>query len=284
MKFLRSKGAKETVLIFTGQLLYALSLNLFLLQNGIAAGGFSGVATVLVYVFPISVGALVFYMNIPFFILALKMKGWKFTVKNFIASTLYSVLADSTTWLPTLTTNKMMAAICGGFIYGVGVALMVQADCAAGGTELVSRLLLTKMKGSSIGKIMMAVDGLVSVFAMVVFGNIEIGLYAILCLVVCSVTADKCLNGLDYASMCFIITKQPPEPMASVLMERLLRGATNIKATGMFNGANQNILIAVVKPKETYRLKELVAELDPEAFVVVAHANEVLGSGFKEIG
>jgi uncharacterized membrane-anchored protein YitT (DUF2179 family) len=275
--------AKRLVYFFLSNFLYALALNLFLVKNQIAAGGFSGIATVIHSVIPIPIGTMVMIMNIPFFLFSFPIKGKEFTIKTFFGAFLYSALVDMTAFLPTLTYNKLLASFFGGFLYGIGVIFAVMANSSAGGTDLVNRLLVAKIKSASVGKMMLLVDGLVALLAIIVYKNVEAGLYAIFTIYVCSMITDKGLAGLDYASMCFIVTHRPPDEVAVPIMERLARGVTNIPAVGMFMGEERNILMVAVKPRETYRVKEIVSEVDDRAFMIVAHANEVLGNGFKDL-
>jgi uncharacterized membrane-anchored protein YitT (DUF2179 family) len=130
---------------------------------------------------------------------------------------------------------------------------------------------------------LLIVDGFVVILAMVVYGDIEAGLYAILTLCVCAVIADKGLAGLDRANVCLIVTGKEPGLLACPIMDKMKRGVTNITGAGMFAGHGRNVLIVAVKPRETYKIKEIVAFLDNSAFMMVIHANEVLGNGFKVI-
>lgn len=280
-KILHNKMVAESAYMVLSQLIYALVLNLFLLNNNIAAGGLAGIATIVNAITPVPVGLLIFAMNIPLFVLSFFIKGWFFTVKNIIASVLYSVFISLTSWLPTLTTNLLIASVCAGVLYGVGVVLSVRGDFTPGNTDLLARLLLTKFKASSIGRMMMWVDGGIVLASMVVLGGFDIGIYAIITLAICAITTDRLLGGMEHGSMCFIITLKDPQAIAGELMHSFNRGATRITAVGMYKGYVQNIILTVVRPKETYKVKEMVARVDPSAFVIVAHAKEVLGYGFS---
>ena len=266
-----------------GIVMYSMALNLFLIGNNIAAGGFSGLAMVLTAVMPLKVGTFMFLMNVPLLILSVFVKGVRFTLSTLLCTVLYSGFLNATDFLPTLTNDPLVASMFGGVMYGIGLVCFVRAGTSSGGTDLINRLLLTKFPQISVGKMGMIIDSTVVVLAMVAFGNVQVGLYAIITLYICSVFADKIMGGFDRADLCFVITDQDPAMIASGLMKVLNRAVTKIDATGMYKGTDRSVLMMVVRPGETFRMKREVAALDPNAFVVVAYANEVLGGGFKHL-
>ena len=229
---------------------YAFAIQLFLAGNNIAAGGFSGIAIVLSSVLPVSIGTFIFLLNIPFLLISLFIKGKRYTLLTLCGSTIYATILNAISFLPTVTDNRLVAAVFGGLIYGVGAVFFLKSGASNGGTDLVARLLQTHFRSMSVGKMFLVVDGSVVVFAMIMFRDFEAGLYAIITIYVCSMVNDRILNGFDKANMCYIIS-------------------------------DHNILMTVLRPRETYRLKEVVKALDDRAFVVVVEVNEVLGRGFK---
>lgn len=262
-------------------LFYALALNLFLAGNRIAAGGLSGLAIALTTVIPISIGTFIFVANIPLLIISVCFKGWAFTRNAIIGSVIFPLVVDTTAWLPTLTSNPLVAAVFGGVMYGIGMAYLVKANSSTGGTDLINRLVLSKFRTLSLGKISMVIDGFIVILAMIVYGEIEVGLYAIITLAVSSLTADRILLGFDRGNLCFIITAQEPLAMADILITKLHHTVTQIAGTGMYSGNERSILLTVVRPAETLKLKDMVSEIDPNAFIIVTQANEVLGGSFK---
>lgn len=265
-----------------GNLLYALALDLFFLENNIAAGGFAGIATVINYIIPIPVGVVVFLMNIPFLIWSYFAKGWPYTAKTLLSSVVYSALVDLLAFLPTVTHDLLAASIFGGILYGLGAVAMLRADASGGGTDLVARLLLLKFRNLSLGKMFMIVDGLTIVFALVVYRNLELAIYAITAICVCSLCTDKVIAGFNYASLCYIITEKDPREMANGIFERLHRTATLQNGVGLYKNTDKNILMVVVKPRELYILQDLIRAFDSNAFVVEVRASEVHGGGFQE--
>ena len=266
-----------------GIAMYSMALNLFLIGNNIAAGGFAGLAMVLTAVLPLKVGTFMFLMNVPLLIASVFVKGARYTVGTLICTVLYSAFLNATDFLPTLTTDPLVASMFGGVLYGIGMVCFVRANTCAGGTDLLNRLLVVKFPQISVGKMSMIIDGTVVVLAMIAFGDVQVGLYAIITLFICSVFADKIMGGFDRADLCFVITDHDPTQIASDLMRVLNRAVTKIDATGMYKGTERSVLMIVVRPGETYRVKRELSALDPNAFVVVAYANEVLGGTFKPL-
>ena len=168
-----------------GMLAYALSMDLFLVSNNIAAGGVSGLAVVLNKVVPVSIGTLIFLMNVPILLFSWWMNGIRYTASAIIGSSMLAFLIDELAVLPSLTSDPLVASVFGGAIYGFGMAMLTRGGGSTGGTDLLNRTLLKKAPTMSIGKMSMILDGTVVVVAMIVFRNIEVGLYAIITLFVC---------------------------------------------------------------------------------------------------
>lgn len=264
-----------------GALVYALAFNLFLNGNHIAAGGLSGVATVLTNVLPVSPTVIISVLNLPLLAVSLFVKGWKFTRNTLLGSVAYSLAVAATAGLPTLSTNPLVAAVFGGALYGLGVAMLARGGGSTGGTDLINRMLAGKFRNLSLGKIGMIVDGSIVLVSMVVFRDIEVGLYAIITIYVYTAFADKIMLGFDRANLCFIITAGDPSALVEGLMTRLRRSVTRLEGEGMYSGKERSVLMTVVRPSEAHKLKDLVSELEPDAFVVMAQASEVLGGSFK---
>ncbi len=277
----RRAAVKGWLYTLGGILLYALALDLFLVGNNIAAGGISGVAVVLNQFLPINVATLIYLMNIPILLVALISNGWKYAAGAIIGATLYSGAIWFFEDLPTLTYNPTVAAVFGGAIYGVGMALLTFGNGSTGGTDLLNRLLIKKFPAMSVGKMSIFLDGAVVIFAMIAFGNIESGLYAIITIFVCSIISDRVVLGFDQGCICMIITSVDAETVAYPLMKALGRAVTRLAGTGMYTGAERNMLILAMKPSEVPKVKVLLPTLDPGAFVMLLPANELIGGNFN---
>lgn len=271
---------KWTYLIL-GNIFFALALDLFFIQNQIAAGGFAGIATVIGYFVPIGIGTLVFLMNIPFIIIAAFIKGKQYTFKTLIASIIYSGFVELFSVLPNATDDLLLAVLFGGVLCALGSVCTIRAEASAGGTDLVARILIHYFPTFSLGKLYMAVDGFSVIFAAVAFQNLELGLYAAVAVFIYSTSVDMMVAGYKKASICYIMSAHKTEEIYSVLSKTIRRSATCQKGVGMYSQEERKILFITVKPREVYALKMIVMDIDPNAFLVVAPANEVQGGGFK---
>lgn len=265
-----------------GNLLYALALALFLTGNNIAAGGLAGIAVVLCGFLPLGVGMLTLAMNIPILVSAVVIKGWRYTAGTIAAAFLYSFTVEILDRImPTLTREPLVAAVFGGVLYGIGMTLLTVGNVSVGGTDLLCRLLNEKIPSLSVARLSLFIDGGIVVLAMLVFGNVEVGLYAIVTIFVCSTVADRVLLGIGRGSICLVVSGKEAEEIAAPLMEKLGRAVTRWSGNGMYTGENRNVLMVAVRPREVFQVKTLLKELDPSAFVVVVPANELIGGRFN---
>ncbi|MDL2259982.1 YitT family protein [Deltaproteobacteria bacterium OttesenSCG-928-K17] len=271
----------QSLYLIAGTLCYAAALRLFFVDNRIAAGGFSGIATVLNYVSSIPIGTIVFLMNCPLILIAIWIMGWRYCLKTIVSMVLYSVILNLAESITVVTQDRFAAAVFGGILYGVGAFFILQAKASAGGTDLVARLLLRRFKNISLGKMFLLIDGFCVVFAIIVYGDLESGVYALTAIVVFSYVTDKIISGFNVADLCYIITTSPPEEMCRDIMQSLHVGVTHQEGLGMYAQTKRHVLMVVVRPREIQRLKRIIQKHDPQAFLVVAWASEVMGGGFK---
>jgi len=271
----------QTLYLIAGTLCYVAAMRLFFVDNRIAAGGFSGIATVINYVTGVPIGTLVFLMNCPLIVIAIKIMGWRYCVKTLISMVLYSLALNMAGSITVLTHDRFAASVFGGIVYGIGAFFILQAKGSAGGTDLVSRLLLRRFKHISLGKMFLMIDGFCVAFAIIVYGDMESGVYALTAIVVFSYVTDRIISGFNVADLCHIITNQPPEAMSREIMQVLHVGVTLQEGLGMYAQTRRHVLLVVVRPRELQRLKQIIQKHDPQAFLVVAWASEVMGGGFK---
>ncbi len=260
---------------------YALALNLFYVGNNIAAGGLAGIGTVLNYFFSLPIGMTVLVMTIPIVILGARIKGKVYVITSLVATVVYSAIVDLLAFLPCITDDKIVAVVFGGILYGFGSSMTIKAHLSSGGTDLIAKLLITKIRSASLGTLYMFIDGTIVVIAMVSYGNIESGIYALLAIAVCSIVTDKMTSGFNRAQMFYIFVNQNTDRITDAILNDMQRGVTSIDGTGKYSGAHKEILLVVVKPHETPRLKEIVMSFDPSAFIVLVSANEIIGYGFE---
>ena len=246
----------------------------------LVTGGISGIA-IIPQQYGIPLWLTNFALNIPVFFVAWKVKGKKFVGRTGFAASMLSVWLYFLPEIDLSQQDPMLAAIFGGVLSGAGIGFVLLAKSTTGGTDLLAVLLQHKIfRHYSVVQILQVIDGLIVIAGLYMFG-IRIGFYAVIAIFVTSKISDTLMEGMKFSKAALIVTGKS-EQMAKVLMERLNRGVTGLYAKGMYSGSEKCLLYCVVSKKEIVDLKEIVAEIDPSAFVIVSDAREVLGEGFLE--
>lgn len=289
---------KPFLLIALGCLVMTFALNVFLIPFKLAPGGVSGLSTVIYYVVnkTIPVGALMLLFNIPLFLGGLKSRGRKFAIRSLYGAVLLSVLVDITAPFAENLINDslirfdssmavpdlLLNALVGGLIMGLGLGMVLKEDATTGGTDLAAAILKKVFPRFSLGNLLLMLDGLVIIFATIVFRSVKLGLYATISLYVSSKTIDTYIEGFNFAKSLMIISDRSEE-IAGRLMTDVDRGVTGLKGMGMYSKADKTVLLCVVKKQEIPRVKEIVKECDPNAFILLSDVREVLGEGFQPL-
>ncbi|OIR61696.1 hypothetical protein BLL41_07030 [Bacillus sp. FMQ74] len=268
---------RDYVYILIGAAITAVSFNVFLLPNKIAAGGVSGISTIL-QSYGFEAAYVQWIINIPLFIAGVILLGGKFGLKTLAGSVFLPLVVFLTRDIQPATHQELLAAIFGGVGIGVGIGIVYLGKGSTGGTALAAQI-IHKYSGLSLGKCLAIIDGMIVVTAMIVF-NIEQGLYAMLGVYVSSKTIDVVQVGFNRSKMALIITKQE-QAVKEAVLQKIDRGVTKISAVGGYTDDDRPILMCVVGQTEFTKLKQIVKQIDESAFVIVADASEVLGEGFK---
>lgn len=275
---------KSYGLMAVGCVIFALAFDWFFAPNQVGMGGVTGLAQVLNVLLPgVSVGVLVFALNVPLFLL-----GWKFIGWHLLASSLYSMAVSSVaidgiamvhTFAPT---DPMLACLCGGTLMGVGLGMVFAQGATTGGTDVVARLMKLKFPWLPMGKLILVPDFVVLVLVAVAFGRVDAALYGLMALFVASRVMDVVLYGMDTSKVAYIISARWKEIVAALL--EMDRGVTILNGEGAFTGDEKRVLLVAFKQREIIHIKRVVHETDPSAFLIVCDAHEVLGEGFGEYG
>jgi len=268
--------------ITLGSVLYALGFDWFYTPNQIGFGGITGVGQVVNAFLPIiPIGGFVLVANLPLFLL-----GWKLIGGGLLASSLYamavsSLAVDGLTMLVDFQPmDPMLACVCGGAVVGLGLGLIFARGATTGGTDLIARLVRLKLPWVSMGRMLLVIDTTVILLVAIAFGSITTALYGIIASVVSAYVTDSVLYGLDKAKVAYIISSKPLEIRQAIDRE-LDRGTTVLHGQGGYSGEAMDVLLCAFKQKQIVTLKQLVKELDPNAFLIVCDAHEVLGLGFR---
>lgn len=269
--------------VTVGVAVTALGLDLFLVPNKIAAGGTSGIATILHHMIGTPVGLTMLALDIPLYALGIYRLGLGFGLRSLYGSVSLAVLVDLfSLYVPVPTRDPLLASLFGGVLVGLGLGLVFRFRGTTGGTDLAAAILRT-YTGMNIGQLLFVIDGIVVVAAGIIFQSWELALYALITIFVTTRVIDMVQEGISYAKAFFIISDHTGIIAARILHD-LGRGATALTGRGLFTGSDREVILTVVNRSEVTRLKEMVYEIDPRAFIMVADVREVLGEGFKEYG
>ncbi|ALC86317.1 hypothetical protein AM499_11100 [Bacillus sp. FJAT-22090] len=269
---------RDYLYVIIGAAIIAIGFNVFLLPNQVASGGVSGISTILKGVFGWEPGIVQYSFNIPLFIAGLFFLGAKFGIKSLVGTlTLPAVVLLSASWEPW-TTNPLLGALFGGITVGLGLGIVFRGGASTGGTDLAAQI-ITKYTGFSLGTSVLLIDGLIVLSAAIVF-DIEKALYALIGLFVTTKTIDIVQLGFSQSKMIYIITNKQEE-IRDAIYKEIDRGVTKLPAIGGYTEEERPILLVVAYQTEFTKLKQIVKTHDPQAFVIVSSAYEVLGEGFK---
>ena len=267
----------DYLLLTLGALITAFAFALFLLPNDIAPGGVTGIATVLSRLTGLNVGLLSFLINLPLFAIGWRRVGWRFAARSFIAMMLLSLFIDG---LPVhdLAGDMMLASLFGGVIMGVGLGMVVRSGATTGGTDMAAMIVHEHWNFLTVPMVLFAIDTVVVIVAAMAFG-LQAGLFALVSLFTSTKAMDAIIKGFNTA-MQFLIISTKQEEIVSRIHNEVERGCTRLEATGTYEGRKNGALLCVVSRMEAAKLKKIVSEVDPHAFVTVCDVHEALGEGF----
>lgn len=264
-----------------GSALFAAGFSLFLQPNDLNSGGISGLAMVLVELLGFgSVGSLSIVVNLPLFVLGGLKIGKKFFAGSLIGMLFSSVLIDVFALVPMPPTEPLIGALYGGVICGFGLGVVFVCGSSTGGSDILARLLKLKYRNVPIGQITMAFDAFVVILTGLVFRDVTKALYTGVTVFITGKMIDAVVYRFDYSKVALIISKEHTA-ISQAIGDRLDRGATLLHAEGSYTHNQTMVVLTAVKKQQITELKELVMAIDPEAFVIVQEAHQVLGDGFS---
>jgi uncharacterized membrane-anchored protein YitT (DUF2179 family) len=285
---LRNRPFRDYVLITLGAGVTAWGLDSFLVPNKIAAGGVSGLATIVYHLgaeqgVTIPVGVQMLVMNLVLLGIGVAARGWRYGARTIYGAVALSVAVDAMApFVPNLAPDsELLAVLYGGALTGLGLGLVFKAGGNTGGTDIVAQLLSSKVP-LGIGQLMLVADGVVIAVAGIVFGP-ELALWAFIAVFVSSRVIDLVQEGVSVVKAAFVITDRSDEMTRAILFE-LDRGATGLAGRGLYSGTEREIIFTVVARNELDRLRAIVRAVDPDAFLIVTDVHEAVGEGFKEMG
>lgn len=277
------RAAVDLASAVVGSMLVGAGVALFTAPNDIAPGGVSGLATAISALLRgrVSIGVLSFLFNIPIVVLALRRLGWRPLATTVAATVLLSVFIDLFGAIsPGYTGNALMAAVAGGVLTGAGTGVLFLRSASTGGTDLLSLALKSYFPNMEISKLLLLADAAVVLVAVLIFRNVEVALYSVVSIYVCSKVVDAIMQGVDYAKIVYVVTENG-EPITTQLLSKIERGVTVVPAKGGYTGRDKQLLMVVTGRNELAQTLRIIKMTDPQSFVFVSSATEVHGEGFK---
>lgn len=289
---MKRQTIRQWLFVVVGAVLIATAFVLFITPYRIVPGGVYGMGVVLNYLFPkIQVGTYGLSMDIPLLLISFRLFGARFGTKTIVAALLTPLImngmtlvvgSDPTTMLGgkiNLSDDVLLSCIFGGTLMGAGVGLLLKTHATSGGTDIVA-MIVSKYLHLPISRSVLYVDSAVVLFGLIALGDWKLPLYSLVTIFVSSRVIDYIVDGGSGDKLLFILSDQH-EKIQHFILDTLERGGTYIKASGMYTGADKEMIFVVVSRREVALMRDNIRAVDPRAFMIVVNAHETLGEGFK---
>lgn len=265
--------------IVIGSAIYAAGIVLFLEPNNLVIGGVGGISVMLGHFTFIPTGTWVLLLNVPLLLLALWKLGLRFFLYTIVGVVSSSVFMNALTPLGAVTDDRFLAVFAGGALVALGLGLIFRFRGTSGGSDIVVRLLKLKFPHVKTGVLILMLDAVVIAASAVVFGELELGLYSGIGVLVQAWLFDAVLYGSDSAKLVYIVTNQPKE-LTEHFLKKLSVGLTSIRVTGSYTGEERVMLLCAMHKKVLPQARVIVRHVDPGAFLIVTPATQIFGEGF----
>ena len=273
------KLVKQYALILLGVMLTAFAVSVFYVPNKIVSGGVSGVSTILYHLFGIPAGLSVAVINVVLLLFALICLGKAFVLKTLLGAGLLSLFIQIFSYIPPITSDTFLAALFGAVLYGLGIAMALSQGASTGGTDILGRLLQHMFPHLPIGTALLVIDLSVVFASLLAFGQIDLSLWGIIALFVCSFSIDWFIRRLN-VSKCVLVVSDHGEEIAKKLVSTSPRGVTILDSVGAYTMEKNNVLLCAMKEHEMPIFQKKITDIDPHAFVIFLESQQILGNGF----
>ncbi len=284
-KVFSKRWLKHYSLILIGSFILASGFVLFITPYKIVPGGVYGISIMLHHIFGTPVGFVALLFDIPLTIIGIKILGPRFGIKTVVSFVLTAVFVDGLTYFygtePLVKDDALLSSIFGGLFIGVGLGLIFKSRATSGGSDIVA-MIISKYTKLPVGQLMIAVDSAIVLIGLIVFQDWKIPLYSLIVIFITGKVIDTILEGMNYDKVLLIISDKTEEIRDKIIND-LNRGGTLLNGEGLYNNYERQIVFTVVNRRETVMLQDFINTIDPNAFVTVINANEILGNGFKSL-
>lgn len=272
----------DTLVFILGGILYSVAINCFLSRNNILNGGFTGVATIINFLFDLPIGTVLFIMNIPVFAVAFKKLGVRFVLRTVWATLINSTLIDIGVLLPVYQNDLLLSSLFGGALTGIALGIIFVRNATTGGVDIIAKLIQLKNPHISMGRSILLFDAAIVVLGGIVYGNVESMLYAAVVIFVSAQVLDYIIYGVSRGAMIMIITKKSDE-IRRMIINDFNRGVTVLKGQGGYSGEDKNVLLCACYDNQAQKFIKKIKSADENAFFIVTQSKQILGNGFKNI-
>jgi uncharacterized membrane-anchored protein YitT (DUF2179 family) len=272
-------------LITLGAMIMAAGYVLFISPNKIVPGGVYGIGIVLHHLIGIPVGLTGLALNIPLTIIGIKVLGPRFGIKTIVGFVLTSLFIDGLTMLwgdaPLVPDEMLLSSIFGGVMIGFGLGLIFKSRATSGGSDIIA-MMLTKYSRMPVGQTLIMVDSVIVLIGLVAFRDWTIPLYSWIVIYITGKVIDGVIAGVSYEKTLFIISEKYKDIANKILVD-LNRGGTYLEGKGMYKEDEKKVIFVNVNRREVAILQDYIHDIDPNAFVTVIDASEILGKGFRSL-
>ena len=276
----KTNAAIEYGIIVLGTAIMAFAIKNIYDPVSMVTGGVSGLAIIVKDMWGVTLWLTNTLLNVPLFAAAYFIMGWKFIKRTLFATVLLSLFLYVLPVVNLTDSDMLLSALFGGILSGIGTGLLFLVGCTTGGTDMLAVLIQRAVPYYTVAQVMQVLDGMIVAAGALVFG-IPAALYAMIAIFCLAKVTDGIIEGLKFSKQAYIISDQYEE-IAQAVMSRMGRGVTSLEARGMYSGQEKKVLFCVVSKKELVELRQITAEFDPRAFMIVNDAREVFGEGFIE--
>lgn len=279
---INKENGKNITLIILGTFIAAIGINVFLVNAKLLSGGVSGITLIIQYIFKIPAGYTVFAINIPLLYLSYKKMNRKFTLFTVVGTISFSIMLIITTPLKNLIyiNDPLLLCIYGGILVGVGIGMSFSNHGSTGGFDIVAAILKKKNENLDIGKITFWVNCVIVIIGAFIF-DIKSALYTLVSMYITSYMIDKVVKGFNRDKLILIITDKEEE-ISKEIMVNLRRGVTFLLGEGAYTNKSRKVLYCVLSLSQLPQLKQMVRQIDENAFISILDASEVEGKGFTK--
>ena len=274
---------RDIIFIILASVLYAIGVAVFLQPAEISPGGITGVATIINYLSSFPTGTAILLLNFPLILVGFIKLGGKLIIKTGIATIISSVFIDVLSNFEfNFTNDKIISALAGGLLLGVGMGVLFIFGATSGGTDIGAKLLKIKYPYFSMGRLILILDAFVISVSGLIYGNLESAMYAALAILVSTTVIDRIQRGEQGGMVGFVITDKP-KLIKEEIYKAISRGVSEIEIKGGYSGDRKTMIFCSFRRSQSIDFQRIIKNSDGKSFVIITNASEIYGQGFGNI-